>query len=504
MYLLGRRAAPRRVRVHAARRPAARRCRTTRASGCCSRSTARTRAGSGRTRRSSHSAPLVVDVDHHHDNTRFGDVNLVVADASSTGEIVRDLLRELDVELTPEIAEALYIALVTDTGRFQYSNTTPKALRLAAELVEAGADVHRVFQGVYETSQFAKLKLLARALERAQIYEGGRARRSRTCCAATSPRSARRSRTRRGSSTTCAPVEGAEMAALIREPPRGDGPARRVCLRASRRRARRLGDRARVGRRAATGRRPASRASDSIEEITEFIRREFAAATAMPPRALSPERASSSSTSRPGRRRSRSSRAAARAGRARGRATRHARPVRDRAAARAARARQLGWRSASSAWTSATSRRSTSRARTSTGDPGGRGRRASTSRRRDDELEARLARLRGEVELPIPAASAVKIGGERAYRLHRRGVEVEMPTAALDASTRSTLLAYDGRRRAARPARQLRHVRPRDRRGARRPLPSAAPHRGRAVRASRRPIRERIIPPERGASRRCD
>src|SRR2546429_3968003 len=118
--------------------------------------------------------PLSVDVDHHHDNTRFGQINLIVADASSTGEVLRDVFRELEVELTPEIAEALYIALVTDTGRFQYTNTTPKALRLAAELVEAGADVHRVFQGVYESVQFAKLKLLARALDRAQVYEGGR------------------------------------------------------------------------------------------------------------------------------------------------------------------------------------------------------------------------------------------------------------------------------------------------------------------------------------------
>ena len=101
--------------------------------------------------------PLVVDVDHHHDNSRFGDVNLIVADASSTGEVVRDIMRELGVELTPEIAEALYVALVTDTGRFQYANTTPKALRLAAELVEAGADVHGIFRNVYETVQFAKL-----------------------------------------------------------------------------------------------------------------------------------------------------------------------------------------------------------------------------------------------------------------------------------------------------------------------------------------------------------
>src|ERR671923_2498406 len=120
------------------------------------------------------STPLVVNVDHHHDNTRFSAVNLVVPDASSTGEILRDLFEELGVELTPEIAEPLYIALVTDTGRFQYANTTPKALRLAAELVEAGADVHAVFQQVYESVEFAKLKLLARALERARVLEGGR------------------------------------------------------------------------------------------------------------------------------------------------------------------------------------------------------------------------------------------------------------------------------------------------------------------------------------------
>jgi phosphoesterase RecJ-like protein len=119
-------------------------------------------------------APLVLDVDHHHDNTRFGDLNLIVADASSTGEILRDVIAELGLELTPELAEPLYIALVTDTGRFQYANTTPKALRLAAELVDAGADIHAVFQQVYESVEFAKLKLLARVLDRAEVLEGGR------------------------------------------------------------------------------------------------------------------------------------------------------------------------------------------------------------------------------------------------------------------------------------------------------------------------------------------
>src|SRR5580765_7381055 len=76
-------------------------------------------------------AKCVINIDHHHDNSRFGDVNLIAADASSTGELLRDVFRELGVELTAEIAEPLYIALVTDTGRFQYSSTTPKSYRLA-------------------------------------------------------------------------------------------------------------------------------------------------------------------------------------------------------------------------------------------------------------------------------------------------------------------------------------------------------------------------------------
>jgi len=224
-----------------------------------------------------HSAPLVVNVDHHHDNTRFGAVNLVVADASSTGEIVRDLLDELGVDLTSEIAEALYIALVTDTGRFQYTNTTPKALRLAAELVEAGADVHKIFQGVYESVQFAKLKLLARALERAEVYEGGRLvisyllRGDFAEVGAAEPYS-------EGIIDYLRAVEGADMAALIREPPRGDGPARRVSLRAS---ADEL-DVSAIARASGAGgghRQAAGFSSnESIEEITEFIRREFAAA----------------------------------------------------------------------------------------------------------------------------------------------------------------------------------------------------------------------------------
>src|SRR5438132_4696294 len=161
-------------------------------------------------------ASLVLDIDHHHDNTRFGDLNLIVADASSTGEVLRDVIRELDIELTPELAEPLYIALVTDTGRFQYTNTTPKALRLAAELVEAGADIHAVFQQVYESVEFAKLKLLARALDRAEVLEGGRIVVSHLLRADFAEAGAAEPYSE-GLIDYLRAVEGAELAVLIRE-----------------------------------------------------------------------------------------------------------------------------------------------------------------------------------------------------------------------------------------------------------------------------------------------
>jgi bifunctional oligoribonuclease and PAP phosphatase NrnA len=223
-------------------------------------------------------APLTLDIDHHHDNTRFGDLNLIVPDASSTAEVLRDVLRELGVELTPEIAEALYIALVTDTGRFQYTNTTPKALRLAAELVEAGADVHRVFQGIYESVEFAKLKLLARALERAQVYEGGRLVVSHLLRSDFTDLNAPEAYSE-GIIDYLRAVEGADMAALIREPPRSEGPARRISLRASDDKL----DVSAIARLSGGGghRQAAGFSSDeSIEEITRFIHDEFARASA--------------------------------------------------------------------------------------------------------------------------------------------------------------------------------------------------------------------------------
>jgi phosphoesterase RecJ-like protein len=115
----------------------------------------------------------ILNIDHHHDNTRFGTVNHVVEDASCTAEIVWDLMEPLAVGPTIEIAEALYVGLVTDTGKFMYENTGPRAHVMAAELIAAGIDVHGIYRRLYEGMPYAKLELLGRALASLERVDDG-------------------------------------------------------------------------------------------------------------------------------------------------------------------------------------------------------------------------------------------------------------------------------------------------------------------------------------------
>ena len=115
----------------------------------------------------------ILNIDHHHDNTRFGTVNLVCSSASSTAEMVWRLSKELGAEITPEIAKALYVGLVTDTGRFMYENTTPVAHEMAAELIAAGVEPHKVYRELYEDLPFRRLQLLQRALASVERHDDG-------------------------------------------------------------------------------------------------------------------------------------------------------------------------------------------------------------------------------------------------------------------------------------------------------------------------------------------
>jgi phosphoesterase RecJ-like protein len=96
----------------------------------------------------------LLNIDHHHDNTGFGTINYVLPEASCT-------------------AEALYVGLITDTGRFMYENTGPRAHLMAADLIEAGVDVSAVYRRLYEDMPEGKLALLARALGQVQRFDAG-------------------------------------------------------------------------------------------------------------------------------------------------------------------------------------------------------------------------------------------------------------------------------------------------------------------------------------------
>lgn len=108
-------------------------------------------------------APTLINIDHHPDNTKFGDVNYVKGTAS-VAEVVFELLRYLKVKIDRPIANCLYAAMITDTGNFCYSNTTVKTFLIAAELLKAGVKPHEIATRIYETRTISSIKIAARAL----------------------------------------------------------------------------------------------------------------------------------------------------------------------------------------------------------------------------------------------------------------------------------------------------------------------------------------------------
>jgi bifunctional oligoribonuclease and PAP phosphatase NrnA len=118
--------------------------------------------------------PLVVNIDHHPDNRRYGHVNWIDTSAAATGEMVYRLLVDLGVSLTPSIATNLFTAVHTDTGSFRYSNVTPLTFRIAADLVAAGADPAAVASALYERRPIDALRLLGETLARVRVSDDGR------------------------------------------------------------------------------------------------------------------------------------------------------------------------------------------------------------------------------------------------------------------------------------------------------------------------------------------
>jgi phosphoesterase RecJ-like protein len=174
---------------------------------------------------------LILNIDHHHDNTRFGTINHVDPHASCTAEMVWDLMHGLDVAVTEPIGDALYVGLVTDTGRFMYENTGPRAHEMAAELLAAGIDAHAVYRHLYEGIPQGKLELLARGLSNVERFDGGLL--TVTHLTREDYRSAGADESfSEGVVDHLRSVAGTAVAGLVREQLNGE-PARKVSLRAT-------------------------------------------------------------------------------------------------------------------------------------------------------------------------------------------------------------------------------------------------------------------------------
>jgi phosphoesterase RecJ-like protein len=217
----------------------------------------------------------VLNIDHHHDNTRFGTVNLVDVNASCTAEIVYELAGLLGVQLTLEMANALYVALVTDTGKFMYENTDARSHRMAAALIDIGVDVNDIYRRLYEHAPIEKLKLVARALEGIELYDGG-------ALAITYISKADYEATGAGESLTegiidhLRTIDGAAAAAVVRDQSESGRAAHKVSLRSADGRV----DVSAIARKHGGGghQRAAGFGTDlGFDEIVEFLRAEVRA-----------------------------------------------------------------------------------------------------------------------------------------------------------------------------------------------------------------------------------
>ncbi len=130
------------------------------------------RSGSSVKRIASHA--IIVNIDHHPSNSRFGDVNVIDPEASAVGQMVTDMLDHFGFPITPTIATNLYVALLTDTGGFRHENTTPRALEDAARLARLGADPGHVATLVYKMRPETTLKLSGLALATMRVELEGR------------------------------------------------------------------------------------------------------------------------------------------------------------------------------------------------------------------------------------------------------------------------------------------------------------------------------------------
>jgi phosphoesterase RecJ-like protein len=117
---------------------------------------------------------FVINIDHHLGNTNYGAVNWFDVSAAACGEMVFEVIRALGVPLTADIATHIYVAILTDTGSFHYSNITPRTFDICRECVEAGVSPPAVARSIFDSNNLGRLKLFGAVLSRMQLDEMGR------------------------------------------------------------------------------------------------------------------------------------------------------------------------------------------------------------------------------------------------------------------------------------------------------------------------------------------
>ncbi len=116
---------------------------------------------------------IVINIDHHKTNTLFGNINIVIPEASAVGCILWDIFTQNGLHISKETATYLYVSLLTDTGSFRYASTTPRTLEIASKLLEKGVEPWVVAYNIYETKELKELKLLGLVLNTLETYYNG-------------------------------------------------------------------------------------------------------------------------------------------------------------------------------------------------------------------------------------------------------------------------------------------------------------------------------------------
>ena len=117
---------------------------------------------------------IFINIDHHKTNPAFGDINIIEPKAAAVGCIIWDIFNLAGFEISKKTATYLYLSILTDTGSFRYSSTTPKTFYIASKLLETGIDAWWVASNVYESQRFEALKLLGEVLKTLQLHYGGK------------------------------------------------------------------------------------------------------------------------------------------------------------------------------------------------------------------------------------------------------------------------------------------------------------------------------------------